>query len=226
MPSRRKTRPRPELGSMPERRGSRFVVEALFLARADRRTRARPPRRDRNRRRHGARLDRRCRSRVGSLARRAALRQRAAAALLPAACRPATCEAARAGRGGATPARGATTRRRGSPRRPFAPKCSASGPLSRAGSAGAGRRRAGVRRRGAAGRGPVDSRGPSGEPGRRGGACSPVLRVRVDARTARYSLDPLGDPAPRRRFGRGQQRQRETTLEVAARPLRSSRAPG
>jgi len=53
----------------------------------------------------------------------------------------------------------------------------------------------------------------------------PVLRVRVDARTARYSLDPLGDPAPRRRFGRGQPAQRET-LEVAARPSGPRGLPG
>ena len=62
---------------------------------------------------------------------------------------------------------------------------------------------------------------PLGEEAR----AAPVLRVRVDGRTARYSLDPLGDPAPRRRFGRGQSAQRET-LEVAARPSGPRGLPG
>lgn len=53
----------------------------------------------------------------------------------------------------------------------------------------------------------------------------PVLRARTDGRTARYSLDPLSEPAPRRRFGRGQSAQRET-VEVAARPSGPRALPG
>ncbi len=49
--------------------------------------------------------------------------------------------------------------------------------------------------------------------------------VRTNRRTARYSLDPLGEPAPRRRFGRGQSAQRET-VEVAARPSGPRALPG
>jgi len=46
-----------------------------------------------------------------------------------------------------------------------------------------------------------------------------VVRVPTDGRKARYSLDPLGDPAPRRRFGRARSDQWES-VEVAARPSR------
>jgi hypothetical protein len=46
-----------------------------------------------------------------------------------------------------------------------------------------------------------------------------VVRVPTDGRTARYSLDPLGDPVPRRRFGRARS-DRWESIEVAARPSR------
>jgi len=46
-----------------------------------------------------------------------------------------------------------------------------------------------------------------------------VVRVPTDGRTARYSLDPLGDAPPRRRFGRGRGQQWDS-IEVAARPSR------
>ena len=46
-----------------------------------------------------------------------------------------------------------------------------------------------------------------------------VVRVPTDGRKARYSLDPLGDTAPRRRFGRGRGQQWDS-IEVAARPSR------
>jgi len=46
-----------------------------------------------------------------------------------------------------------------------------------------------------------------------------VVRVPSDGRKARYSLDPLGDTAPRRRFGRGRGQQWDS-IEVAARPSR------
>jgi hypothetical protein len=44
-----------------------------------------------------------------------------------------------------------------------------------------------------------------------------VVRVPTDGRRARYSLDPLGDPVPRRRFGRARS---DDSIEVAARPSR------
>ena len=46
-----------------------------------------------------------------------------------------------------------------------------------------------------------------------------VVRVPSDGRKARYSLDPLGDPAPRRRFGRARSQDWDS-VEVAARPRR------
>ena len=46
-----------------------------------------------------------------------------------------------------------------------------------------------------------------------------VVRVPSDGRKARYSLDPLGDPAPRRRFGRARSHDWDS-VEVAARPRR------
>jgi hypothetical protein len=46
-----------------------------------------------------------------------------------------------------------------------------------------------------------------------------VVRVPTDGRTARYSLDPLGDPVPRRRVGRARS-DRWESIEVAARPSR------
>jgi len=46
-----------------------------------------------------------------------------------------------------------------------------------------------------------------------------VVRVPSDGRKARYSLDPLGDTAPRRRFGRGRGQQWDS-IEVSARPSR------
>ncbi|HEY1514360.1 MAG TPA: hypothetical protein VGF66_11485 [Gaiellaceae bacterium] len=46
-----------------------------------------------------------------------------------------------------------------------------------------------------------------------------VVRVPSDGRKARYSLDPLGDATPRRRFGRGRGQQWDS-IEVAARPSR------
>ena len=47
----------------------------------------------------------------------------------------------------------------------------------------------------------------------------PIVRVPSDGRKARYSLDPLGDPVPRRRFARGRSQQWDS-LDVAARPRR------
>jgi hypothetical protein len=53
----------------------------------------------------------------------------------------------------------------------------------------------------------------------------PMPRARTNGRRARYSLDPLGEPAPRRRFGRGASVQGET-VEVAARPPGPRPLPG
>jgi hypothetical protein len=44
-----------------------------------------------------------------------------------------------------------------------------------------------------------------------------VVRVPSDGRKARYSLDPLGDVAPRRLFGRGRSQEWDG-VEIAARP--------
>jgi hypothetical protein len=45
-------------------------------------------------------------------------------------------------------------------------------------------------------------------------------------RTARHTLDPLGDPAPRRRFGRGRTLESGGVVEVAARPAGPRPLPG
>ena len=84
---------------MADRRGSRFVLEALFLVVLAVALALAKLRRARDRRDHAARLAGRRAARVGGLARRAALRQRAAAALLRPVGQPAAGPAARAGAG-------------------------------------------------------------------------------------------------------------------------------
>ena len=155
---------------------------------------------------------------------RAALRQRAAAALLRAAGQPAAGAAARAGPAGYPEAQRdeaptwiASLR--------SAPRCSASGrtprrvdeepdarrpePRSRRSTCRAGRRRSTGWPVAAAPPEPEPTPEPEPEPtpepepepepepAARGGAAA------LCAGVARYSLDPLGEPAPRRRFGRG-----------------------
>ncbi|MGZ4291550.1 MAG: hypothetical protein ACXVQQ_03040 [Gaiellaceae bacterium] len=45
-------------------------------------------------------------------------------------------------------------------------------------------------------------------------------------RVARYSIDPLGDPVPKRRFGRRDETEPAETVEVAARPHGARALPG
>ena len=112
---------------MPDRRGTRFVLEALFLVALAVGADAGEARPARDRRGHAARLGARCDSRMGGLARRAAFRKRAAAALLRAERQPAACSAARTGSRRVSRGDSGTRHRRGSPRRRCGPRCSASG---------------------------------------------------------------------------------------------------
>ena len=78
--------------------------------------------------------------------------------------------------------------------------------------------------------------GPEPEPGTepqprpavttsRGAAPTGVVPARSEQGVARYSLDPLGDPPPRRRFGRGGT-ESPAALDVPARPAGPRALPG
>ena len=78
--------------------------------------------------------------------------------------------------------------------------------------------------------------GPEPEPGTepqprpavttsRGAAPTGVVLARSEQGVARYSLDPLGDPPPRRRFGRGGT-ESPAAVEVPARPAGPRALPG
>lgn len=57
------------------------------------------------------------------------------------------------------------------------------------------------------------------------GAAAPGTAARAGRGVARYSLDPLGDPPPRRRFGRGGTATPQT-VDVPARPAAPRALPG
>ena len=75
--------------------------------------------------------------------------------------------------------------------------------------------------------------GPEPEPGpdppavttSRGAAPTGVVPARSEQGVARYSLDPLGDPPPRRRFGRGGT-ESPAAVDVPARPAGPRALPG
>ena len=176
-----------------------------------------PPGRDR--RRDGGRLAHRRRARVGWLAQPAALRKRPAAALLRAAGQPAARPAARTGaRGlsGVAARRGPDLDRLGGAARRGARRVA-----RRAGSAAGGG--AGARLRA----GPVGARSrrtASGGRSRTGlagrAASASASSSRPGRPRARYTLDPLGEPAPKRRFGR-----RRDQDEPGARSAGAPRGP-